>query len=89
MSGSPNGRKAPPPRLKIQLPLPGQFYPQSGMGYVSTPYGQTPMPMTPVSGQPQVIYSNKASEFVFSQFKGIKDLTKSGLSVDASSKLKN
>ncbi|XP_043526652.1 uncharacterized protein LOC122537511 [Frieseomelitta varia] len=81
MSGSPNGRKAPPPRLKIQLPLPGQFYPQSGMGYVSTPYGQTPMPMTPVSGQPQVIYSNKASEFVFSQFKGIKDLTKSGLSV--------
>lgn len=81
MSGSPVERKAPPPRLKIQLPLPGQFYPQPGMGYVSTPYGQTPMPMTPVSGQPQVIYSNKASEFVFSQFKGIKDLTKSGLSV--------
>ncbi|XP_019887497.2 uncharacterized protein LOC105280130 [Ooceraea biroi] len=48
------------------------------MGYVSTPYGQTPMPMTPVSGQPQMIYANRASEFVF---KGIKGLTKSGLSV--------
>lgn len=81
MSSSPDGRKAPPPRLKIQLPLPGQYYPQTGMGYVSTPYGQTPMPMTPVSGQPQMLYANKASEFVFSQFKGIKDLTKSGLSV--------
>ncbi|XP_068978704.1 uncharacterized protein [Bombus flavifrons] len=81
MSNSPDGRQAPPPRLKIQLPIPGQFYPQPGMGYVPTPYGQTPMPMTPVSGQPRVIYANKASEFVFSQFQGIKDLTKSGLSV--------
>ncbi|XP_076229180.1 uncharacterized protein LOC143175193 [Nomia melanderi] len=77
MSSSPGGRKGPP-RPKIQLPLPGQYYPQT---YVPTPYGQTPIPMTPVSGQPQVIYSNRASEFVFSQFKGIKDLTKSGLSV--------
>ncbi|KZC12407.1 hypothetical protein WN55_03944 [Dufourea novaeangliae] len=77
MSSSPGARKAPP-RPKIQLPLPGQYYPQT---YVPTPYGQTPIPMTPVSGQPQVIYSNRASEFVFSQFKGIKDLTKSGLSV--------
>jgi len=34
--------------------------------------------MTPVSGRPQVIYANRASEFVF---KGIKGLTKSGLSV--------
>lgn len=51
------------------------------MGYVSTPYGQTPIPMTPATGQPQMIYTNRASEFVFSQFKGIKDLTKSGLSV--------
>ncbi|XP_017753748.1 PREDICTED: uncharacterized protein LOC108546270 [Eufriesea mexicana] len=81
MSSSPDTQKGPPPRLKIQLPLPGQYYPQTGMAYVPTPYGQTPIPMTPVSGQPQVIYSNKASEFVFSQFKGIKDLTKSGLSV--------
>lgn len=71
----------PPPRPKIQLPLPGQYYPQTGMAYVPTPYGQTPIPMTPVSGQPQMMYSNKASEFVFSQFKGIKDWTKSGLSV--------
>ncbi|XP_026668510.1 uncharacterized protein LOC108623938 isoform X1 [Ceratina calcarata] len=79
MSSSPGSRKGPPPRPKIQIPLPGQFYPQPGMAYVSTPYGQTPM--TPVSGQPQMLYSNKASEFVFSQFKGIKDFTKSGLSV--------
>ncbi|XP_076759692.1 uncharacterized protein LOC143428577 [Xylocopa sonorina] len=81
MSSSPGARKAAPPRPKIQLPLPGQYYPQTGMGYVSTPYGQTPIPMTPVSGPPQMVYSNKASEFVFSQFKGIKDWTKSGLSV--------
>lgn len=80
MSNSP--RKMPP-RPKILLPVPGQYYPQpaTGMGYVSTPYVQTPMPMTPVSGQPQMFYSNRASEFVFTQFKGIKDLTKSGLSV--------
>ncbi|XP_024892020.1 uncharacterized protein LOC112467567 [Temnothorax curvispinosus] len=72
-----------PPRPKILLPVPGQYYPQpaTGMGYVSTPYGQTPLPMTPISGQPQVFYSNRASEFVFTQFKGIKDFTKSGLSV--------
>lgn len=82
MSGTPVGRKTQPPRPKIQLPLPGQFYAQgTPVGYVSTPYGQTPIPMTPVSGQPQMLYSNKASEFVFSQFKGIKHLTKSGLSV--------
>lgn len=37
--------------------------------------------MTPVAGQPQIFYSNRASEFVYTQFKGIKDLTKSGLSV--------
>ncbi|XP_032675266.1 uncharacterized protein LOC116846041 [Odontomachus brunneus] len=79
MSSSPQVRKMPRP--KITLPLPGQYYPQSGMGYVSTPYGQTPVPMTPVSGQPQMFYSNRASEFVFTQFKGIKDFTKSGLSV--------
>lgn len=42
------------------------------------------MPMTPVSGQPQMIYTNRASEFVF---KGIKDLTKSGLSVGEKSVL--
>ncbi|XP_011861171.1 PREDICTED: uncharacterized protein LOC105558202 isoform X2 [Vollenhovia emeryi] len=87
MSNSPRIRKMPP-RPKILLPVPGQYYPQAGtgMGYVPTPYGQTPVPMTPVpmtpvSGQPQVFYANRASEFVFTQFKGIKDLTKSGLSV--------
>lgn len=80
MSSSPGSRKGPP-RPKIQLPLPGQYYPQTGMGYVATPYGQTPIPMTPVSGHPHMMYANRASEFVFSQFKGIKDLTKSGLSV--------
>ncbi|EFN82793.1 hypothetical protein EAI_01952 [Harpegnathos saltator] len=80
MSSSPRVRKMPP-RPKITLPVPGQYYPQTGMGYVPTPYGQTPVPMTPVSGQPQMFYSNRASEFVFTQFKGIKDLTKSGLSV--------
>ncbi|XP_076240501.1 uncharacterized protein LOC143183015 isoform X2 [Calliopsis andreniformis] len=80
MSHSPGSRKQPP-RPKIQLPLPGQYFPSAGMAYVPTPYGQTPIPMTPVSGQPQMLYSNRASEFVFSQFKGIKDLTKSGLSV--------
>lgn len=86
MSSSPRMRKMPP-RPKILLPIPGQYYPQSGTGIswnVSTPYGQTPVasvPMTPVSGQPQMFYANRASEFVFTQFKGIKDLTKSGLSV--------
>ncbi|KAL0131229.1 hypothetical protein PUN28_002648 [Cardiocondyla obscurior] len=81
MSSSPRMRKMPP-RPKILLPIPGQYYPQTatGVGYVPTPYGQTPVPMTPV-GQPQIFYSNRASEFVFTQFKGIKDLTKSGLSV--------
>ncbi|XP_077275991.1 uncharacterized protein LOC143904886 isoform X2 [Temnothorax americanus] len=82
MSNSPR-LQTMPPRPKILLPVPGQYYPQpaTGMGYVSTPYGQTPLPMTPISGQPQVFYSNRASEFVFTQFKGIKDFTKSGLSV--------
>ncbi|CAK9795685.1 hypothetical protein ANTPLA_LOCUS472 [Anthophora plagiata] len=80
MSSSPGSRKGPP-RPKIQLPLPGQYYPQTGVGYVATPYGQTPIPMTPVSGHPHMVYANRASEFVFTQFKGIKDLTKSGLSV--------
>lgn len=82
MSSSPRVRKVPP-RPKIMLPIPGQYYaqPGTGMGYVSTPYGQTPMPMTPVTGQSQMIYTKRASKFVFSQFKGIKDLTKSGLSV--------
>ncbi|KAG7200627.1 hypothetical protein KM043_001183 [Ampulex compressa] len=80
MSSSPGARQVPP-RPKITLPMPGQFFPQAGMAYVPTPYGQTPIPMTPVSGQPQMLYSNRASEFVFTQFKGIKDLTKSGLSV--------
>lgn len=87
MSNSP-GIKKVPPRPKITLPIPGQYgrYPQTPAGYVSTPYNQTPAPMTPVpvtpvSGQPQVFYSNRASEFVFTQFKGIKDFTKSGLSV--------
>ncbi|KYN39583.1 TWiK family of potassium channels protein 18 [Trachymyrmex septentrionalis] len=84
MSSSPRMRKMPP-RPKILLPVPGQYYPHpqtaTGMGYVPTPYGQTPVPMTPVAGQPQIFYSNRASEFVFTQFKGIKDLTKSGLSV--------
>ncbi|CAL1673520.1 unnamed protein product [Lasius platythorax] len=88
MSSSPRVRKMPP-RPKIMLPIPGQYYPQpaTGMGYVPTPYVQTPMPMTPVSGQPQIIYTNRASEFVFTQFKGIKDLTKSGLSVGEKSVL--
>ncbi|KAL6262856.1 hypothetical protein P5V15_005645 [Pogonomyrmex californicus] len=83
MSNSPRMRKMPPRPPKIILPVPGQYYsqPPTGMGYVPTPYGQTPVPMTPVSGQPQMIYANRASEFVFTQFKGIKDLTKSGLSV--------
>ncbi|XP_011700566.1 PREDICTED: uncharacterized protein LOC105457541 [Wasmannia auropunctata] len=84
MSSSPRTRKMPP-RPKILLPVPGQYYGPptgTGMGYVPTPYGQTPVPMTPVSGhQPQMFYANRASEFVFTQFKGIKDLTKSGLSV--------
>ncbi|XP_011064748.1 PREDICTED: uncharacterized protein LOC105152267 [Acromyrmex echinatior] len=84
MSNSPRMRKMPP-RPKILLPVPGQYYPHpptaTGMSYVSTPYGQTPVPMTPVAGQPQIFYSNRASEFVYTQFKGIKDLTKSGLSV--------
>ncbi|KAK2575321.1 hypothetical protein KPH14_008167 [Odynerus spinipes] len=82
MSNSPNIRRLPP-RPKITLPIPGQYgrYPQTPVGYASTPYNQTPVPMTPVSGQPQVFYSNKASEFVFTQFKGIKDFTKSGLSI--------
>lgn len=44
------------------------------MTYVQTPYGQTPVPMTP-TGQP--LYTNK----MFAHFKEFKDWTKSGLSV--------
>ncbi|XP_023290774.1 uncharacterized protein LOC111674445 [Orussus abietinus] len=82
MSSSPRVRQMPP-RPRITLPVPGQYgpYAQTPMGYVTTPYGQTPMPMTPVAGQPNLMYSNKASEFMFAQFRGIKDFTKSGLSV--------
>lgn len=82
MSDSPKPKKLRP-RPKITLPVPGQYahYPQTPVGYMATPYGQTPVPQTPGTGQPQVLYYNKASEFVFAQFKGIKDFTKSGLSV--------
>lgn len=82
MSDSPKNRKFPV-RPKIKLPMPGQFghYAQTPTGYMATPYGQTPIPITPVSGQPNVVYVNKASEFVFAQFRGIKDFTKSGLSL--------
>ncbi|XP_025602510.1 TWiK family of potassium channels protein 18 isoform X2 [Athalia rosae] len=88
MSNSPRVRQLPP-RPKITLPVPGQYmgYPQTPMTYVGTPYGQTPMPMTPISGQPNVIYANKASAFMFTQFRGIKDWTKSGLSVGEKSAL--
>lgn len=80
MSNSPKKRKLPP-RPKIKLPVPGQFYPQTPIGYVTTPYGQTPIPLTPVSGQPTIVYTNKASGFMFAHLKGFKNWTKSGLSV--------
>ncbi|XP_074107981.1 uncharacterized protein LOC141533165 [Cotesia typhae] len=82
MSDSPKTKKVRP-RPKIQLPVPGQYthYAQTPTGYVATSYGQTPIPVTPGSVQPQVLYVNKASEFMFAQFKGIKDFTKSGLSL--------
>lgn len=87
MSNSPRDRKILPPRPTIKLPVPGQYghYPQTPIGYVGTPYGQTPIQVTPGTGQPNVVYVNKASEFVFAQFKGIKDFTKSGLSVGETS----
>ncbi|KAK0087924.1 hypothetical protein PV325_013700 [Microctonus aethiopoides] len=37
------------------------------------------------SGQPNPLYANRASEFVFAQFKGIKDFGKSGMSMGESS----
>ncbi|XP_046471431.1 TWiK family of potassium channels protein 7 isoform X2 [Neodiprion pinetum] len=82
MSNSPKVRQLPP-RPRITLPVPGQYmgYPQTPMAYVGTPYGQSPIPVTPIAGTPHVMYANKASEFMFTQFKGIKDWTKSGLSV--------
>ncbi|KAH0557952.1 hypothetical protein KQX54_013212 [Cotesia glomerata] len=82
MSESPKPKKVRP-RPKIQLPVPGQYthYAQTPTGYVATSYGQTPIPVTPGSGQHHVLYVNKASEFMFAQFKGIKDFTKSGLSL--------
>ncbi|XP_015594221.1 TWiK family of potassium channels protein 18 isoform X3 [Cephus cinctus] len=82
MSNSPRVRQLPP-RPKITLPVPGQYpqYPQTSLGYVTTPYGQTPIPLTPVSGQPHMMYANKASGFMFAQLKGLRNFTKSGLSV--------
>lgn len=82
MSSSPVVRKARP-RPKINLPIPGTYgmYPQTPIGYMPPGhYGPNNVPMTPLSG-PNIIYANKAREFMFTQFRGIKDITKSGLSV--------
>ncbi|KAK0095950.1 hypothetical protein PV326_006968 [Microctonus aethiopoides] len=86
MSNSINNRKTST-RPKIKLPVPGQYghYPQTPIGYIGTPYGPTPIPITPGSGQPNPLYANRASEFVFAQFKGIKDFGKSGMSMGESS----
>lgn len=84
MSDSPSvdhGKKAKP-RPKITLPVPGQYmhYPQTPVGFLATPYGPATVPITPITGQP-IVNPNKAREFMFTQFRGIKDFTKSGLSV--------
>lgn len=68
-----------PPRPKINLPVPGQY--RFPPGFVATPYGQTPMPKTPMTAQQNFVYTTKTSGFMFSHIKGIKDFTKSGLSV--------
>lgn len=72
-----------PARPKIILPVRGQYgeYSQTPVGYVATPYGHSPILMTPVPGQTSAIYDKKASGFMFTQFRGIKDFTKAGLSV--------
>ncbi|XP_058796213.1 uncharacterized protein LOC131667052 [Phymastichus coffea] len=81
----PEKRKLPP-RPRIQLPVPGQYvprsYPHTPSSYVSGSYGQSAsMPMTPMTGQPTaVVYTDKTNEF-FTHLKGIKNWTKSGLSV--------
>ena len=80
MSTTPKTRKMPP-RPKLILPV-GQYgdYPQTPIGFVATPFSQTPMPMTPGSGQTNIIF-NKKKSFMLTQFRGIKDFTKAGLSV--------
>ncbi|XP_043469261.1 TWiK family of potassium channels protein 7 isoform X2 [Leptopilina heterotoma] len=72
-----------PIKPKIVLPLRGQCgeMQQTPVGYVSTPYGQSPIIMTPVVGEGSVIYNKENNGFVFTQFRGIKDFTKTGLSL--------
>ncbi|XP_014207097.1 TWiK family of potassium channels protein 18-like [Copidosoma floridanum] len=76
-----------PPRPKINLPAAGQFhFPQTPMGFVATPYGQTSVPLTPASGQPPtIVFTNRTSEYVLDYIRSFKDWTsdwtKSGLSV--------
>ena len=72
-----------PSRPKLILPVRGQFgdYAQTPVGYVATPYGHSPILMTPVPGQTSAIYDKKAGGFMFTQFRGIKDFTKTGLSL--------
>lgn len=79
-------RKKLPIRPKIKIPAINTFtFPQSPNLTIVTSYGQT-NPVTPNSAQPHVIYLDKASDF-FSTFRGIKDWTKSGLSVGEKSAL--
>lgn len=72
-----------PIKPKIVLPLRGQCgeIQQTPVGYVSTPYGQSPIIMTPVVSEASVIYNKENNGFVFTQIRGIKDFTKTGLSV--------
>lgn len=77
MSSSPKKQRKLPPRPRITLPVPGPimpgFYPQTPLGFVATPYGQTPVPMTPAgAGQ---------TSNVLEHLRGFKDWTKAGLSV--------
>lgn len=81
----PNTKKIRP---KIKLPVVANqyiHYPQTpiGVGYSAT----TPIPIQLTGQSNDVVYGNRASEFVFTQFKGIKDFTKSGLSVGEKSAL--
>lgn len=72
-----------PIKPKIVLPLRGQCgeLQQTPVGYVSTPYGQSPIIMTPVVSEGSVIYNKENNGFVFTQIRGIKDFTKTGLSL--------
>jgi hypothetical protein len=83
MSSSPVKQRVKPPRPRITLAVPNQFsghFSKTPVRFVTPSYAQTPAPLTPVSGRPTIVYSNKANDFFIEHFKEFKDWTMTGLS---------